>query len=296
VIHLVSIIVPCYNQAQYLDDCLQSVLLQSYQNWECIIVSDGSPDNTAIIASVWTARDPRFKYIYKENGGLSSARNAGLDIAAGAYIQFLDADDFLHQHKLDYSMSQLVHVPYDLIVTNYETITIDPKNTLPPFYQLADTCFNFESVLFRWDVDFAIPIHCALIKNDFFKNFRFPNHLKAKEDWVMWISIFKNNPNYRFIDKPYALYRMHANSMTVDQESMRTNQIKAFLYIKNIVDEADYDKLMTLVLSRLYSSCSVAENNLVKIKKSRTYQLGSVISNAVHKMKNLFTFKLWFFE
>ena len=75
--HKVSIIVPCYNQAQYLDDCLQSVLDQTYQDWECIIVNDGSPDNTAIIASVWTARDPRFKYIYKENGGLSSARNAG---------------------------------------------------------------------------------------------------------------------------------------------------------------------------------------------------------------------------
>ena len=90
---LISVIVPCYNQAQYLDECLQSVLDQTYQNWECIIVNDGSPDNTEEIALQWTAKDPRFTYLKKENGGLSSARNAGIEVAQGEWIQFLDCDD-----------------------------------------------------------------------------------------------------------------------------------------------------------------------------------------------------------
>lgn len=72
---LISVIVPCYNQAQYLDECLQSVLDQTYQNWECIIVNDGSPDNTEEIALRWTKKDSRFRYLKKENEGLSSARN-----------------------------------------------------------------------------------------------------------------------------------------------------------------------------------------------------------------------------
>ena len=80
---LVSIIVPCYNQAQFLPEALQSVLEQTHTNWECIIVNDGSPDNTEGVAQEWLVKDSRFKYVYKENGGLSSARNAGLDKVVG---------------------------------------------------------------------------------------------------------------------------------------------------------------------------------------------------------------------
>jgi glycosyltransferase involved in cell wall biosynthesis len=74
----ISVIVPCYNQAIYLDECLQSVLDQTHENWECIIVNDGSTDHTEETAKKWTEKDARFIYIYKKNGGLSSARNAGL--------------------------------------------------------------------------------------------------------------------------------------------------------------------------------------------------------------------------
>ena len=90
---LISVIVPCYNQAQYLDECLQSVLDQTYTDWECIIVNDGSPDHTEEIAKKWVEKDTRFIYLSKENGGLSSARNAGIEIAKGEWILPLDADD-----------------------------------------------------------------------------------------------------------------------------------------------------------------------------------------------------------
>ena len=68
---LISVIVPCYNQAQYLDECLQSVLDQTYTDWECIIVNDGSPDNTEEIAKNWVEKDTRFIYLSKENGGFA---------------------------------------------------------------------------------------------------------------------------------------------------------------------------------------------------------------------------------
>ena len=90
---LISVIVPCYNQAQYLDECLQPVLDQTYTDWECIIVNDGSPDHTEEVAKKWLKKDPRFKYIHKENGGLSSARNAGITQAKGEWVLPLDADD-----------------------------------------------------------------------------------------------------------------------------------------------------------------------------------------------------------
>ncbi len=92
---LVSIVVPCYNQAHFLDETLQSVLDQSYSNWECIIVNDGSPDNTEDIAKQWCNKDYRFTYLYKENGGLCSARNAGISISKGEFILPLDSDDII---------------------------------------------------------------------------------------------------------------------------------------------------------------------------------------------------------
>ena len=90
---LVSIIVPCYNLAQYLDEALLSIYNQTYTDWECTIVDDGSQDNTKEVAQNWVAKDSRFVYLYKENGGVSSARNFGIEKANSEYILTLDADD-----------------------------------------------------------------------------------------------------------------------------------------------------------------------------------------------------------
>ena len=97
---LISVIVPVYNVEQYLKTCVDSVLNQSYKNWELILVDDGSPDNCPQICDIYVAKDDRVKVIHKENGGASSARNAALDIATGEYITFLDSDDFWHNDYL----------------------------------------------------------------------------------------------------------------------------------------------------------------------------------------------------
>ena len=97
---LISIIVVCYNQSQYLAHALESVFSQSYQQWECLIIDDGSTDETESIASQFTNKDNRFTYYKKINGGVSSARNLGLQNINGDFIQFLDADDLLQSDKI----------------------------------------------------------------------------------------------------------------------------------------------------------------------------------------------------
>lgn len=92
---LVSIIVPCYKVEQYLPNCIESILCQSYTNWELILVDDGSPDNCGNICDDYAAKDNRIKVVHKKNGGLSSARNAGMKVMNGEYVTFLDSDDFL---------------------------------------------------------------------------------------------------------------------------------------------------------------------------------------------------------
>ncbi len=98
---LISVIIPCYNYASFLTDALNSVLAQTYSNWECIVIDDGSKDNTAIVTKSFVDKDERFRYVYQQNQGISAARNAGLEISTGTYIQFLDADDMLPPQKFE---------------------------------------------------------------------------------------------------------------------------------------------------------------------------------------------------
>ena len=97
----ISIIIPMYNVEKYLRRCLDSVLNQTFQEWQAICVDDGSPDNSGAIAEEYAVRDKRFVVVHKENGGLSDARNAGFPYAKGKYIMYLDSDDFIHPQTME---------------------------------------------------------------------------------------------------------------------------------------------------------------------------------------------------
>ena len=94
---LVSVIIPCFNCDKYLEEAVESVLAQTFTNFECLIVDDGSTDNTRQISESLVRRDSRVKYYFQDNNGVASARNFAIRQARGEWIQFLDADDWLHQ-------------------------------------------------------------------------------------------------------------------------------------------------------------------------------------------------------
>src|SRR5690606_19624568 len=96
----VSIIVPCYNYAKFLPFALDSILAQQLGAWECVIVDDGSTDDTGVVARAYVNKDRRFRYVYQQNSGLSAARNTGLKNTTANYIQLLDADDLIDAQKL----------------------------------------------------------------------------------------------------------------------------------------------------------------------------------------------------
>lgn len=99
---LISVIVPVYNVEKYLHKCINSILNQTYKNLEIILIDDGSTDNSGKICDEYALKDNRIKVIHKENGGLSSARNAGLDICSGDYIGFVDSDDYIAEDMYEY--------------------------------------------------------------------------------------------------------------------------------------------------------------------------------------------------
>ena len=107
---LISIVVPIYNVENYLRMCLDSIQNQTYQNFECLLINDGSPDNSADICREYVEKDSCFRYFEKENGGLSSARNVGIENSRGTYITFVDSDDWLDSDYLEVLHSKIVEI------------------------------------------------------------------------------------------------------------------------------------------------------------------------------------------
>ena len=112
----ISVIVPVYKVEKYLNRCVQSIASQTYENLEIILVDDGSPDNCGVLCDEWVQKDSRIKVVHKENGGLSSARNAGVAVATGAYVGFVDSDDYIHP--------QMYEKLYEALVENGADISI----------------------------------------------------------------------------------------------------------------------------------------------------------------------------
>ena len=122
---LISVIVPIYKVEKYLDRCVQSIIDQTYPNLEIILVDDGSPDNCPVMCDKWAEKDPRIKVIHKENGGLSDARNAGLDIATGELIGFVDSDDWIAPEMYEKLVKTLHDDQSDIAACTVEMIWAD---------------------------------------------------------------------------------------------------------------------------------------------------------------------------
>ena len=117
---LISVIVPVYKVEQYLNECIKSIINQTYKNLEIILVNDGSPDDCGKMCDIWAKKDNRIKVIHKKNGGLSDARNCGIDIANGKYIQFVDSDDLLELDMIDFLYTNIQKYNCDIsICSNY---------------------------------------------------------------------------------------------------------------------------------------------------------------------------------
>ncbi len=270
----ISVIIPAYNQARYLPEALDSVLAQTYVDWECIIINDGSTDDTEEIAFAYQKKDSRFKYQKKENGGLSSARNEGLKSAKGDWIQFLDSDDYIEPEKFMLSMDFIAENPsVGLIVSDFKMFTDDHLNATPAFCELNQDRLNFESILFGWDAEFNIPIHCGLFKAGLFYQDIFVENLKSNEDWIMWINIFKKDIKAVYLNYPLAYYRLNPNSMTKDKVFVSNNLVEAFKYILQILPGEYAVKFACNILDRYKNVVVGYENDLAYYKNRTPYRV-----------------------
>ena len=281
---LISVIVTCYNQDKFLDNTLNSVYNQTYKEWECLIVDDGSTDKSRLKAEEWQKRDKRFRLIPKEHGGVSSTRNVGLNHAVGEYIQFLDGDDFLDKNKLERSITHLnIDSSNEIIVTNFKLYSDKEKKLLPPYCDLNLKTLTYENVLFKWDENFSIPIHSGLISKNLFLNFTFPEDLKAKEDWIMWVMLFRKKPTVLFMNEALVFYRIHKQSIT-NTSDMKEDHFQSLKYLRGVLSPKEYEHLLMVFIKRYYDRSLFFKDQLLRIKDWNSYKIESIIRKILKKL------------
>ncbi len=271
----VSIIVPCYNLAQYLDEALQSIYNQTYIHWECIIVDDGSQDNTKEIAHNWTAKDSRFSYLPKENGGVSSARNLGIEKANHDYILTLDADDKYELTFLEKAMKVMLSDEQLGIVSSWGQYFVGDK-LFQVFNSTAKSVseflfyngLNMGSSLFRKKCWEQVGGYDENPKNGY-------------EDWEFYLRVCTLGWKVHIIEEVLFFYRQHVVSRRKEM-NIKENENKKYIFIKN--KEIYFDHYETFV-DRYLQICEKekAENN--KYANTIDYRIGAAILKPFRKLK-----------
>lgn len=204
----ISIIVPCYNQAQYMGETLQSVLDQEFQKWECLIVNDGSPDNTEEIALEWEKKDSRFKYLRKENGGVGDTRNYGIERAVGEYILPLDSDDYIGPRYVSEALTVFEKNPNTRLVYCNKILfgTRNQKFITPDF--------SLKNLL----VENYISPSGIYRKSDYLQTPGYSNSMSTQglEDWDFWLHLLADDPIVVKLQDFHFFYRVKDVSMLTE--------------------------------------------------------------------------------
>ena len=218
-----SIIIPCYNQAEWLKICIQSLKNQTFDNWEAIIINDGSTDHTKETADYLAKEDYRINVIHQANGGLSAARNAGVKIAKGQWLNFLDSDDYLDINCLQIVFNTFEKNPlFHIIQTGHHLVDEHNQIISTRIPQVGDGLF-LDAISKGNDA----PVLSVFIKRDFFNTLGlFDTTLKSAEDWDMWIRAAKNEGKRKIIYKALVSVRHLQNSMTRNPWRMYENTVE----------------------------------------------------------------------
>lgn len=228
----VTIIIPCYNHATYIGECLDSVVAQTYTNWDCVIVDDGSQDDSVKIIEELIKNDKRFQLIAQENLGVSAARNRAIASSTGTFILPLDADDFLESSYIEdcikaYNKRPDLQLVYGLVKRFGEEQGISNVES-----------FSMERLLY------GNFIHCsAMFRKDAWKaagGYDESMHT-GLEDWEFWINILKENPKVHCIEKLGLHYRIKNDSRNNSFSNSEFAKIKKYISKKHI---AEYLKII----------------------------------------------------
>lgn len=253
---LISVIVPVYKVEAYLDRCVQSIVDQTYRNLEIILVDDGSPDNCPAMCDVWAAKDDRIKVIHKPNGGLSDARNAGMAVAAGVYMGFVDSDDYIAPNMYQLLYEHIISDACDIAACGVEMVWEDgtPSRSLTKAGSCILDCEAAMEACIResW---LKQPVWYKLYKTELIRDIPFPVGKYHEDVFWTWqvvaraerVSVF-DTPCYYYVQRSgsimaeeYSLHRLDA----VEAKRQRLEYLEG--EYTELADQAGIDLLFTCI-------------------------------------------------
>ncbi len=243
---LITVVVAAYNYGKYIAETLESVENQTYKNWECIIVDDGSTDNTNEVVADFCQKDIRFQYHFQENKGLPATRNAAIKLSKGEYFQWLDADDILQSEKLEKQVQVfLENENLDIVYGGLRYFYDGKPNEL-----IFSSDFNKPWTLTKsgnsLDLLNFMLVSCVIMpsmplikKSVLDKVGIFDETYRYVEDWNFWLRCFIKNLNISYLDSEntFILMRLHSNSMT----KSRLNMLNGILKLRNEFNDWEVD-------------------------------------------------------
>ena len=252
---IVSVIIPTYNREQYLEKAVQSVLKQTFTNLECLIVDDGSTDNTRELSENLMSLDQRVRYLYKENGGVSSARNFGIEHARGEWIQLLDSDDWLHHEKISFQLDYMKNSDCDDVVLYCDhelviEIFIEGEGQRKTFYEYD--CSSKEEMIEHLLNYFCLHCNGLIFKKTIAKKVMFEPTLSFLEDCKFQLDILMQNISFIHTPMIGHYYRIHqSNTCTFgDIADWRPSSKDSYIKYYQIIQE-QYKDLRQMCQERL---------------------------------------------
>lgn len=290
---IVSIIITCFNQENYIVSSLKSVKNQTFENWECIIIDDGSTDKSANLIKDFISGDVRFKYVYQENKGVSLARNLGFEFSKGDFIQILDGDDTLLPNKLMEQLKCFDEDPGLYVCICDHQHYFESKNLLEHYKFESIEEFPLEQLIYKWQNGVAFPPHAALyrrllwqVDEEFFPS----DYKKRSEDWVFNILVALKGKKYKFLDKILCNYHMTRDSYTSDLFNSASSAIHAAFYIKPLLPIQYQNNFIDFTIKKSMDRYLNSKRGEI-LRESGNWKLGNLLTFPFFRIKKFFKAK-----
>ena len=247
---LVSIIIPTYNRAHLIGETLDSVIAQTYTNWECIVVDDGSTDNTSELLQGYCNKDARFQYHQRPSNrlkGANACRNYGFELSKGEYINWFDSDDLMFNNKLTTKFEYALKFNADIVISSHTTL-VDVQNNDKIEYEIFEKSdFYIDYILGKK----PLITDDVLIKRAIIGNFRFDKKLHKAQEFEFFSRLFEQKLKYCFIDIPLTLYKETNDSISNLTSNGNNTQAESLIYLsKKLQKEHSSNNLIVIRAKR----------------------------------------------
>lgn len=278
---LISVIVPVYKVEPYLDRCIQSIVNQTYPNLEIILVDDGSPDNCGAICDAWAEKDSRIKVIHKENGGLSDARNAGMAVASGTYMGFVDSDDYISENMYQLLYDRMAADGSDMAACGVELV-FENGSPSRPLTRMGRCVLNREeaikeSICENW---LKQPVWYKLYKTELVRDILFPVG-KYHEDVFWSYQAAAKAKKVSVFDTPCYFYTQRSGSIMGEGFSLKRLDALEAKEARVAFLQKEPPELLNLAKQNLWFTCVYSMQMLMKFCSAEERAEGKKIVRAV---------------